>query len=147
NLLKLSGEDREQYERLRTDFSRLDMLLAGLNKSDLILVAARPGVGKPSFAMKIALNVARKYPDKEVAVFNLEMSSEQLILRALSSEGRIPNDKMRIGNLTPEEWVQLASISDILSRTNMYFDDSAGITATEIKAKLMRLKNLGLVVI
>lgn len=147
NLLKLSGEDREQYEGLRTGFSRLDMLLAGLNKSDLILVAARPGVGKSSFAMNIALNVARKYPDKEVAVFNLEMSSEQLILRALSSEGRIPNDKMRIGNLTPEEWVQLASISDILSRTNMYFDDSAGITATEIKAKLMRLKNLGLVVI
>lgn len=145
-LLKLTGEDKEQYQGLKTGFSRLDMLLGGLNKSDLILIAARPGVGKSSFAMNIAINVAKRYK-KDVAIFSLEMSNEQLVLRALSSEAKIHNEKLRIGNLTPDEWVNLASTADILSKTHMYFDDSAGITATEMKAKLMRLKDLGLVVI
>lgn len=147
NLVKLTGEDKEQYEGLKTGFSRLDRMLSGLNKSDLILIAARPGVGKSSFVMNIAMNVAKKYPDKEVAVFSLEMSNEQLILRLLSSEARIHNEKLRNGSLTPEEWVNLASTADILSKTNLYFDDNAGMTATEMKAKLMRMKHLGLVVI
>ena len=146
-LLQLTGEDREKYEGLRTGFARLDMLTAGLNDSDLIIVAARPGMGKSSFALNIALNVARRYPEKDVAIFSLEMSNEQLILRAMSSEARIPNDKFRTGRLTPDEWVNLASTSDILSKTQIYFDDTAGISATEMKAKLMRLKNPGLVVI
>lgn len=146
-LLQLTGEDREKYEGLRTGFSQLDLLTAGLNKSDLIIVAARPGVGKSSFALNIALNVARRYPDKAVAIFSLEMSNEQLILRAMSSEARIPNDKFRTGRLAPDEWVTLASVSDILSKTQIYFDDTAGISTTEMKAKLTRLKNLGLVVI
>lgn len=145
-LLKLTGEDRESYQGLRTGFSRLDMVLGGLNKSDLILVAARPGMGKSSFALNIAVNVARRYK-KDVVFFSLEMSNEQLVLRALSSEAKIHNEKLRVGRLTAEEWVNLASTADILSKTNMYFDDTAGITATEMKAKLMRLKNLGLVVI
>lgn len=147
NLVKLTGEDREQYEGLKSGFSRLDAVLSGLNKSDLILIAARPGVGKSSFAMNIAMNVAKRYRDKEVASFSLEMSNEQLILRLLSSEARIPNEKLRNGNLSPEEWVNLASTADILSKTNLYFDDNAGLTVTEMKAKLMRMKNLGLVVI
>ena len=82
-LLKLTGENKEEYEGLRTGFSRLDMLTAGLNKSDLILIAARPGMGKSSFAMNIAINVAKRY-NREVAIFSLEMSNEQLILRALA---------------------------------------------------------------
>lgn len=147
NLIKLTGEDKEKYEGLKTGFTRLDAMLAGLNKSDLILIAARPGVGKSSFVMNIAMNVAKKYPEKEVAVFSLEMSNEQLILRLLSSEARIHNEKLRTGRLTPEEWITLASTSDVLSKTNIYFDDNAGLTATEMKAKLMRMKNLGLVVI
>ena len=145
-LLKLTGENKEQYQGLRTGFSRLDRMISGLNRSDLILVAGRPGMGKSSFAVNIATNVARRY-EKAVAIFSLEMSNEQLIMRILSSEARIYNEKMRIGNLNPDEWVQLASCADLLSKTQMYFDDSAGITATEMKAKLMRVKNLGLVVI
>ncbi len=146
-LLKLTGEDKEQYQGLKTGFSRLDTLMGGLNRSDLILVAGRPGMGKTSFALNIATNVARRYPGKDVAVFSLEMSNEQLILRVLSSESKIHSEKLRMGRLSPDEWVNLASAADILSKTNMYFDDTAGITAAEMKAKLMRLKNVGLVVI
>ncbi len=146
-LLKLTGEESDSYRGLRTGFGRLDVLMGGLNKTDLILVAGRPGMGKSSFALNVAVNAARRYPDKDVAFFSLEMSSEQLVLRALASESRIHNEKLRTGRLLPEEWVNLASTADILSKTNMYFDDTAGITAAEIKAKLMRLKNLGLVVI
>lgn len=146
-LLKLTGEDSDAYKGLRTGFSRLDVLMGGLNKTDLILVAGRPGMGKSSFALNVAVNAARHYPDKDVVFFSLEMSNEQLILRAMASEARIHNEKLRTGKLLPDEWVNLASTADILSKTNMYFDDTAGITAAEIKAKLMRLKNLGLVVI
>lgn len=146
-LLKLTGEEREKYQGLKTGFSRLDTLMGGLNKSDLILVAGRPGMGKSSFALNVATNVARRYPDKSVAFFSLEMSNEQLALRTLAAEGKIHNEKLRTGRLSPNEWVGLASIADILSKTNLYFDDTAGITASEIKAKLMRLKNPGLVVI
>lgn len=146
-LLKLTGEDAENYLGLKTGFSRLDMLTAGLNKSDLILLAARPGMGKSSFAMNIAINVAKRYKDKEIAVFSLEMSNEQLVTRVLSAEASIRSDKLRVGKLSPEEWVRLADNADRLSKTNVYFDDSAGITVSEIKAKLRRLKNVGLVVI
>jgi len=146
-LLQLSGEDSEAYRGLKSGFSRLDTLLGGLNKTDLILVAGRPGMGKSAIALNIAVNVARRYPEKDVVYFSLEMSSEQLILRALASEARIDNDKLRTGRLSPEEWVTLASVADILSRLNLYFDDTAAITAAEIKAKVMRLKNLGLIVV
>lgn len=146
-LLKLTGEDKDKYLGLKTGFARLDMLMGGLNKSDLILVAGRPGMGKSSFALNIATNVARRYPDKSVAFFSLEMSNEQLALRTFAAEGRIHNEKLRTGKLSPNEWISLASIADILSKTNFYFDDTAGITAAQIKAKLMRLKNLGFIVI
>lgn len=146
-LLKLTGEDSDDYKGLRSGFARLDTLMGGLNRTDLILVAGRPGMGKSSFALNVAVNVARKYRDKSVAFFSLEMSNEQLVLRALAAEAKIHNEKLRTGRLSPDEWVGLASMSDILSKTNLYFDDTAGITSSEIKAKLMRLKNLGLVVI
>lgn len=146
-LLKMTGEDKEQYLGLRSGFSQLDKMLGGLNRSDLILLAARPGMGKSSFAMNVALNVARRYPQKEVVMFSLEMSNEQLVSRAMSSEARIESHKLRVGQLTADEWVQLASCADVLSRMNFYFSDAAGVTVNDIKARLMRLKNLGLVVI
>lgn len=145
-LVKLTGEDRDQYLGLPTGFSGLDAMIAGLNKSDLILVAARPGMGKTSFALNVATNVALK-SKKDVAVFSLEMSNEQLVTRVMSSEARIKSETLKLGNLSGEEWVKLASSADILSKTNMYLDDTAGITVAEMKAKLRRLKNLGLVVI
>lgn len=146
-LLKMSGEDADKYLGLKSGFHRLDMITAGLNKSDLILVAARPGMGKSSFAMNIATNVAIRYPDRDVAVFSLEMSNEQLVTRVLSSEAKIKSEKMRIGKLEPDEWIRLAGTADRLSKANMYLDDSAGVTVSEIKAKLRRLPNIGLVVV
>lgn len=145
-LQKLTGEDRDLYLGLSSGFSRLDAMMTGLNKSDLILLAARPGMGKTSFALNIATNVAKKY-EKDVVVFSLEMSSEQLVSRILSSEAQISSQDLRLGKLSPDQWIQLAASADILSKTNMYLDDTPGITVAEMKAKVRRLKNLGLIVI
>lgn len=145
-LVKLTGDDKDQYLGISTGFSALDSMISGLNKSDLILVAARPGMGKTSFALNVATNAALK-SRKDVAVFSLEMSNEQLVTRVLSSEARVKSEKLKIGTLSGDEWVKLATSADILSKTNIYLDDSAGITVAEMKAKLRRLKNLGLVVI
>ncbi|MGI5958763.1 MAG: replicative DNA helicase [Massiliimalia sp.] len=145
-LQKLTGEDRELYLGLNTGFTRLDALTSGLNKSDLILLAARPGMGKTSFALNVATNVAKRY-DKDVVVFSLEMSSEQLVSRIISSEAQIQSEALRTGQLSTDQWMQLAGSAELLSRTHMYLDDTPGITVAEIKAKARRLKNLGLIVI
>lgn len=146
HLHKLSSEDKEKYQGLRTGFSLLDVVMSGLNRSDLILLAARPGMGKTSFAMNLVTNVARKY-DKQVAVFSLEMSKEQLVTRMLSSEALISSNSLRTGTITADEWVRLASAADNLSRMQIYIDDTAAITVPQMKAKLRRMKDLGLVVI
>ena len=145
-LQKLTGEDRELYLGLRSGFSRLDGMTTGLNRSNLIVLAARPGMGKTSFALNIATNVAKRY-DKDVVVFSLEMSSEELVHRILSSEAQIQSQDLRLGRLSPDQWVQLAASADVLSKTRMYLDDTPGITVTEMKAKVRRLKDLGLIVI
>jgi len=147
HLQKLTGEDKELYLGLSSGFTALDTMLTGLNRSDLILLAARPGMGKTSFALNIAVNVAKKYPQKSVALFNLEMSAEQCVGRILSSEAQIPSRALRTGIMEQNEWSQLAACADVLSRTNIFVDDTPGINATEIKAKARRLPNLGLIVI
>lgn len=146
NLQKISGEDRDEYAGLSSGFRGLDRVISGLNPSDLILLAARPAMGKTSFALNIATNVA-KLDKKVVAVFSLEMSKEQLVLRMLSSEARIQGNQFKSGNLSPDDWIRIATSAGALSKLNLYIDDSAGITVPEIKAKLRRMKNLGLVVI
>ncbi|MDD7295572.1 MAG: replicative DNA helicase [Oscillospiraceae bacterium] len=143
---KIAGPDKEKYIGARTGFNYLDTITSGLNKSDLILIAARPGMGKTSFAMNIAANVARR-GDREVAVFSLEMSKEQLATRLLSTEALVDSNKLRSGFLTSDDWVRLATSAGVLSGLPMYIDDTAGITAQQIKAKLRRMKNVGLVVI
>lgn len=143
---KISGPDKEKYLGARTGYKYLDTVTSGLNKSDLILIAARPGMGKTSFAINIATNVARR-GDKEVAVFSLEMSKEQLATRMLSTEALVDSHKLRSGYLTNDDWVRLAQGAGVLSGLPMYFDDTAGVTVQQIKAKLRRMKNLGLVVI
>jgi replicative DNA helicase len=143
---KISGPDKEKYLGARTGYKYLDTVTSGLNRSDLILIAARPGMGKTSFAINIATNVARR-GDKEVAVFSLEMSREQLATRMLSTEALVDSHKLRSGFLTNDDWVRLAQGAGVLSGLPMYFDDTAGITVQQIKAKLRRMKNLGLVVI
>ncbi len=128
-----------------TGFSDLDYYITGLNQSDLILLAARPGIGKTSVALNIARNASKS--GKNVAVFNLEMSRTQLVQRMLSSEGMIDLKKIKTADLTDDEWDRLASASKELSAAPIYIDDTANITVAEIKARCRRLPNLGLVII
>lgn len=129
-----------------TYFSGIDKLLVGMGKGDLVLIGARPGVGKTSFALNIASNVAMR-TKKAVAIFSLEMSCEQLVSRMLASEALIDSYKMRKGNLEKEDWEKLARAAGVLAETDVLIDDTSGITVTGMKAKLRRVKNLGLVVI
>ena len=145
-LAKITGPDKEKYLGARTGFTKLDTYTTGLNRSDLIILAARPAMGKTSFAMNIALNVARK-TEKQVAVFSLEMSKEQLATRLLSTEALVDSKKLRSGLLEKDDWMRLASSADTLCRMPMLIDDTPGITVQQMKAKLRRVKNLGLVVI
>lgn len=132
---------------LPTGFSDLDNALGGLNKSDLILIAARPAMGKTSFALNMALSAA-KQSGKDVAVFQLEMSDTQLTTRMISSEALVDSRKLRMGSLDEGDWEKIAHVSATLSKTNIYIEDSSAITVSEIKAKCRRLgSRLGLVVI
>ncbi|MBQ8194968.1 MAG: replicative DNA helicase [Oscillospiraceae bacterium] len=132
---------------LSTLYTELDKRIHGLNKSDLIILAARPGMGKTSFAMNIATNVGKKHNDKAIAVFSLEMSKEQIVGRMISSEASLSSDQMRTGKISQEKWRDVGRAADILSRLNIYIDDTAGVSVASIKSKLRRVKNLGLVVI
>ena len=132
---------------LSSGFPSLDNIIYGLNPSDLILIAARPGMGKTSFAMNIAVNATKMDPDKKVAVFSLEMSREQLVSRMLASEGRIPSGSLKTGIIEPSQWRQLSEAAEFLNRVGIYVDDTANISIAEMKSKLRRLTGLGLVVI
>ncbi|MBR4290870.1 MAG: replicative DNA helicase [Oscillospiraceae bacterium] len=131
---------------LSTGLRDLDTKINGLNKSDLLLVAARPAMGKSAFALNIAVNVAKKY-NKTVAVFNLEMSREQLAMRLLASESFIDMQKLATGKLNEDEWGKLCMASAALSQTDIRIDDNPSVTVADINAKCRRLDNLGLVVI
>ncbi len=129
-----------------TYYAGLDRLLVGMGKGDLILIGARPGMGKTSFALNIASQVAM-HQNKSVAVFSLEMPATQLVSRLLSSEARIDSYKLRKGDITPDEFQALAKAATALSKTQIFIDDSSDISVTRMKAKLRRIKNLGLIVI
>ena len=131
-----------QFKSISTGIRDLDETITGLNRSDLILLAARPGMGKTSFALNIASHVAVK-EKKRVAFFSLEMTKEQLASRMLSTEALVGGTKLRTGKLTEDEWVRLIEAGDILSKTQIYFDDTPGITVPEMKAKLRRLQGRG----
>ena len=132
-----------------TGFSELDYKTAGLHGSDLILIAARPAMGKTAFALNIATNasVRAKVP---VAVFSLEMSKDQLVNRILCSEAMVDSNKVRTGKLEENDWTKLAESIGPLSEAEIYIDDTPGISVTEIRAKCRKLKlekNIGMVVI
>lgn len=132
---------------LSTSYSNLDRIIYGLNPSDLILIAARPGMGKTSFATNIAANVAKSYKTKKICIFSLEMSKEQIAARILQSEARLSSDAMRSGNIPDSKWTDIGEAVDVLSQVEIYIDDTANISLGEMKAKLRRMKNLGLVII
>ena len=146
NHLHALSTDKDAVAGTRTGFSGLDNVLVGMGKGDLILVGARPGMGKTSFTLNIATNVA-KATKKTVCVFSLEMSNEQLVSRMLSSEAMIDSHALRSGELSNEDWEKLAHASAELSDCDILIDDTTGISATGMKAKLNRVDNLGLVII
>lgn len=130
----------------KTGFSGIDNVLAGMGNSDLILVGARPGMGKTSFVLNIGTNVALQ-TGKNVCIFSLEMSAEQLVTRIISSEAMIDSYALRTGKLDTKQWEDIASTATKLAGCNILIDDTAGITVSGMKGKLRRVKNLGLVVI
>lgn len=142
---KLAGPDREKFLGIKTGYSAVDRKIGGLNKSDLILIAARPGMGKTSFALNIAVNVALK--KRRVAIFSLEMSSEQITSRILSCEALVESNRLRSGSLEEADWVKLVQTAQVLSGAQIFIDDTAGITVSEMKAKLRRLHDVDLVII
>ena len=145
NLAELAQSD-SNIPGLSTGMRDLDTKINGLNKSDLLLVAARPAMGKSAFALNIALNVARTYK-KTVAMFNLEMSREQLVMRLLANESWVDSKKLATGKLTDDEWSKISLGAAALSQTDIRIDDNPSITVAEMNAKLRRLDNLGLVII
>ena len=145
HLTELSQSD-SAIPGLSTGLRDLDMKINGLNKSDLVLVAARPAMGKSALALNLGVNVAKKY-NKTVAIFNLEMSREQLALRLLASEGFLELQKLVTGKLSEEEWNKLCMASAALAQTDIRIDDNPTVTVADINAKCRRLDNLGLVVI
>ncbi|MBO5914511.1 MAG: AAA family ATPase, partial [Clostridia bacterium] len=144
--LDLLARDKDAASGTPTGFSALDRTIVGLGEGDLVLIGARPGMGKTSFAMNIATNIA-KSSQKNVCVFSLEMSAEQLASRMLSSEALVDSYAIRSGNLTTDQYKKLADAAADLSESNILIDDTTGITVTRMKAKLRRVKNLGLVVV
>ena len=131
---------------LSTGLSAVDRKINGLNKSDLLLLAARPGMGKTSMALNIAL-AAAKASGKTVAIFSLEMSKEQLVTRLLANEGLIENTRLSTGNLRESDWMKIMQASSVLNETDIRIDDNPLLTVADMNSKCRRLENLGLVVI
>ena len=136
-----------QLPGIPTGFAELDQTIGGLNKSDLILLAARPGMGKTAIALNMAQYAAAK-SNKTVVIFQLEMSSEQIATRMLSSEALVDSKKLRMGNLSDDDWQKMAGATEKLQKLSILIDENSGITVPEMKAKCRRLgKALGLIVI
>jgi len=131
---------------LSTGLRDLDARINGLNRSDLLLIAARPAMGKTAFALNLCMNVAKKY-NKTVAFFSLEMSREQLAMRLMAMESFVDGKKINTGKLEEEEWTKICLASSALSQTDIRVDDNPSITVAEMNAKCRRLDNLGLVII
>ena len=143
-------QNKDKLTGTPTAFYDLDAMTNGLQKSDLIILAARPAMGKTSFALNIAQNVALK-ANVPVAIFSLEMSKEQLVQRLLCSEAEVDTQRLKTGNMQTKDWEKLAIAMDAFSQAPIYIDDTAGCTITDLRAKCRRLamaeKNLGLIVI
>ena len=146
HLQEISGPDAEKHLGAKTGFAQLDAITTGLNKSDLIILAARPAMGKSAFALNIAVNTCKRTM-KEVVIFSLEMGKEQMVTRMLASESLVNNTCLRSGKIEPDDWIKLANGTEALARLPIYLDDGAGINVPQMKAKLRRMRNLGLVII
>ena len=143
-------EHKDELTGVPTGFYELDAILNGLQKSDLIILAARPAMGKTALALNIAQNVALR-AKTPVAIFSLEMSKDQLMQRMLCSEAEIDSQRVKTGNMQSKDWEKLATAMNSFAQAPIYIDDTSGCTITDIRAKCRRLKmeekNLGLVLI
>ncbi len=144
--LEMSTEMRNANKGAKTGFSDLDNKIIEMGKGDFIIVGARPGMGKTSFVLNIGTNVAKK-TKKSVAIFSLEMSCEQLVTRIISSEAMVDSQNLRTGILSTEDWENIAGVISELSGCDIYVDDTSQIGVTEMRSKLRRVPNLGLVII
>ncbi len=144
--LSEAASSGQKIPGLSTGLNDLDRYILGLNKGELILIAARPGMGKTSIALNIAMNVAKK-SGKTVAVFSLEMSREQLVSRLLAGEGLVPSQNLLTGQLNSDEWKRIAAAAQVLSATDMRIDDNPMLSVSDMNAQCRRISNLGLVVI
>lgn len=144
-LTLISSDNAEEFKGIPMGFSKLDEITSGLNRSDLILIGARPAMGKTSFALNIARNVGMT--GKKVVFFSLEMSNEQLASRVLSTEARVESNKFRSGKISGDEWMRIAEAAERLTKCNLYFDDTSSITVPEIKSKIKRAKDVDCIII
>jgi len=147
--IELLHTNKGEVTGIPTGFKDLDKMTAGFQRNDLIIVAARPSVGKTAFALNIAQNVATK-TDENVAIFSLEMGAEQLVMRLLCAEGNIDAQVLRTGSLEAEDWRKLTMAMGSLSNAGIFIDDTPGIRINEIRAKCRRLKQehgLGMILI
>ncbi len=147
--IELLHNQKGEVTGIPTGFTELDKMTAGFQRNDLIIVAARPSVGKTAFSLNIAQNVATK-TDENVAIFSLEMGADQLVMRMLCAEGNIDAQRLRTGSLTSDDWAKLTMAMGSLSNAGIYIDDTPGIKVNEIRAKCRRLKQeqgLGMILI
>ena len=148
--LETLSKQKGEITGLPTGYYDLDKITSGLHENELIIIAARPAMGKTAFALNLATNIAQN-TDKTVALFNMEMSGEQLAMRMLSSVGQIDFNKLKSGKLEHHDWKKLNEAISRLSETKLFIDDTSGMTISEIKAKCRRLHNseggLGIIII
>lgn len=145
-LSKLTGENKDDYKGIPTGFGLLDKYTTGLNKSDFILIGARPAMGKTSFALNLAHNVSM-IGKKKTIFFSLEMTKEQLAERLLASQAGVTSQKFRTGELTDDEWVRVGNAASQFSDVELYLDDTSSITVPEIKSRVTRLKGVECIII
>lgn len=143
---KLTGEDKDKYKGIPTGFGTLDKCITGLNRSDFILIGARPAMGKTSFALNLASNVTMK-AKKKCVFFSLEMTKEQLAERLLASQAGVPSTKLRTGELDDDEWRRLGNAAGQFTDVELYLDDTSTITVPEIKSRIRRMKDVDLIMI
>lgn len=146
NLYKITGEDKDKYKGVSTGFSMLDKYITGLNKSDFILIGARPAMGKTAFALNLAQNVTMQ-AKKKCLFFSLEMSKMQLANRLLASFAGIPSQKLLTGALDNDEWARLGNAAGAFNDVELYIDDTPAITVPEIKSRAMRLKDVDIIIV
>lgn len=142
----LSSDDKDQFKGIPTGFGLLDKYITGLNRSDFILIGARPAMGKTSFALNLAHNVTMG-ARKKCIFFSLEMTKEQLAERLLASQAGVTSQKFRTGELSDDEWIRIGNAASQFSDVELYLDDQSSITVPEIKSKIRKEKNVDVIII